>query len=897
MPKFNLNTYRLLLTILILQFNSMAAVGQKADSPQTGTQIAAEVAVEENLPLNEFAHLLSANELVQQLRGKYGVKGSVLLSKTLWQILTSYSNQQQAHDVWYSSLSQLSDTKISGTQYSVVNAQYNAGQLLINFTHGMDTRNWNENRGGIVVEKSKLSDFFALNDDLTIYFNLTDIWQILLADIASQENIQWHEVFSDSLDLFIEAESEPETAHQAEAEAQMDFFDQLSVWQNSDNKLKQLAQLMPQIEFGAGHSRYLYELIVRFELNKSSQQYLATSLSWFAVAEQMYLYKDIVSADNILKVNAFIEENDVWFLSKEQQLMALDKELPQWVELSFHELKAYYANATDAELKQMPNIYQMIEAKLQKYMESPFRQKIRKDLEICLNISEEFAPFPQQPIDDKQFRGCINDMVMSATSEAKIRELSGSLTKIDTDQALDRALQLPTWQIINIMYANIADGNCLNDTSQLVNPLEWTLAAESLLWFADRWPAYMQRYTSQALISQIVEQGEQLIKPLPCVDKSKNEILDAKFIQILQSWQNVKTQIKQLAVEFNKANLSSGSDLDLLENIDTQSNYRVEDGKIEACDALNSCGVHVQLESSRAIFGLFPNHLLVADQLKLGKLKICYDNVGWQNRRAASTHLDNDSVANYSGNFSFSLKGYYQQQLVFERKMVDQQEYLYLFAENTDSVLNMACPLSLVGQKISTKLERGTFGLVPNRLTFLTASRADESKILTANWSKGGEWSDKIITDAAEIVVENPLQDLSPVIQTAYQQKAAELQNTIYLALLDRISKPTEIQQQLKDGFQALQRSTKLFAALNYLLQMDALMLNDGLHEILFGNNKIPDKEVIANFYAKQVNISSLITSIDENLQSNKEKWNALADLRSNSHVKNILFRLKSISR
>ncbi|HHL31171.1 MAG TPA: hypothetical protein ENJ41_01210 [Oceanospirillales bacterium] len=877
----------------------MAAVGQKADSSQAEKQTTAEVTTAEPLLLNEFAHLLSADELVQQLRGKYGIKGSVLLSKTLWQILTSYSNQQQAQDVWYSTLSQLSDStqSISAAQFSVVNARYNAGQLLINFTHGMDTKNWNENRGGIVLKKSKLSDFFALSDDLTIYFNLTDIWQILLADIASQENIQWHEVFADSLDLFVETESEPESTAEAAAEIPMDFFKQLSAWQNSGNKLKQLAQLMPQIEFATGNSRYLYESIIRFELNKSAQQYLATSLSWFAVAEQLYLYKDTVSTDDVGKINAFIEENDAWFLSKEQQLMALNKELPQWLELSFHELKAHYTNTTAVDLQQMPNIYQMLETKLQKYMESPFRQKIRKDLEVCLNISEEFAPFPQQPIDDKQFKGCINDMVVAATSEAKIRELSGSLTKIDTDQALDRALQLPAWQIINIMYATIADGNCLNDTSQLVNPLEWTLAAESLLWFADRWPAYMQRYKSQTLIAQIVKQGEQLIKPLPCVNKSKNEILDAKYIQIIQSWQNVKTQIKQLAVEFNKANLSSGSDLDLLENIDAQSNYRVEDVKIEACDALNSCGVHVQLESSRAIFGLFPNHLLVADQLKLGKLKICYDNVGWQNRRAASTHLDNDSVANYSGNFSFTLKGYYQQQLVFERKMVDQQEYLYLFAENTESVLNMACPLSLVGKKISTKLERGTFGLVPNRLTFLTASRADESKILTANWSKGEEWSDKIITDAAEIVTENPLGDLSPVIQTAYQQKAAELQNTIYSALLDRISNPTETQRQLKDSFQALQRSTKLFTALNYLLQMDVLMLNDDLHEILFGNNKIPDSEVIANFYARQVNISSLVTSIDENLQSNKEKWNALADLRSNSHVKNILFQLKSMSR
>ena len=110
----------------------------------------------------------------------------------------------------------------------------------------------------------------------------------------------------------------------------------------------------------------------------------------------------------------------------------------------------------------------MISRNFDKYMNNPFRRKIQRNLEVCLNISEEFGPFPQQPIDDKQFSGCVNDMVVAATTEASIRELSGSLTKINSQQALDRALQLPAWQIINLLYANSAENMAISSEKKVL---------------------------------------------------------------------------------------------------------------------------------------------------------------------------------------------------------------------------------------------------------------------------------------------------------------------------------------------------------------------------------------------------------------------------------------------
>ena len=844
---------------------------------------------------NEFEHLITTKQLVYQLRKNYGIEGSVLLSKTLWEILTSYSNQQQAQSIWQQAINQVTEID-QGLGLSVIDSQYNLGQIIDSYTNGMTMEKWQESRQIAIINRKKLGDFFALNTDLTIYLRLNEVWQILLTDIAKQENIQWGEVFTKSLNIF---EGEQQTTPKNEVLATDDyaqFIKELITWQNSDDKQRALSDLIQYIEnHGLLYQPY-YHTVVRFVLDKHYQHYLASALSWFSVARDFYVLKSELDENDLQQINLFIEENDAWFLSQEQPLLVVNEKLPEQVESSFHSLKAYYSDRLNTDVVlDSSSIYKLIERKIDKYMASPFRSKIRKDLEVCLNISEEFAPFPQQPIDNNQFIGCIKDMTSAAIQEAGNRELSGSLTKVGNKQALIRALQLPPWQIINILYADVAETNCLDESNHLVNPLEWSLAAESLLWFADRWPAYMQRFPQKQQINKIVKEGERLVQDFTCLNKTKQKILDSHFDQIMQAWQAVKVNIKQLIREFNQENLKSGSDIDLLTNVENHSNYRVENVKIMACDPQNSCGVHIELETSRALYGLFPNHLLVADQLKLGSLKLCYDNIGWENRRAAPTHLKNDSVANYFGNFRFSLKGFYNETLVFERQIIGDNEYLYLFAENSEAVQNTICPLSIVGQKIETQLERGTFGLVPNRLTFLTASRADESKILSLNWSSGEEWRDQLMTEEAQIVTDSKLREMSQEIQQSYQQKGKKLQDVIYHALLSKLTEPSEIQLQLSDSFVDMRISSELLLALNYLFSMDKLMINDQLHGIFYGSEKIPDMGSIKDLYQKQININLLIASIDENLKINQEKWNALSDGLSNSHINSILYRLKAL--
>ncbi|HFC30057.1 MAG TPA: hypothetical protein ENJ44_03325 [Oceanospirillales bacterium] len=855
--------------------------------------------------LNPFENLIPVDKIVFQLRKNYGISGSVLLTRTLWQILNSYSNQQQAENVWQSAINTVStlasDKKMSDLY---LDSRYTFGQIMIEYTHGMNIYAWNANRTNAQITKSELEDFLTANDELTIYMNLEQVWHFLLLDIAKQENVEWNQVFLKSLDLFSEeAATESEDINQKNDDEKkrpvsVNVFSLLAQWQTSKEKPELLAEMMRKLNDLQASNVYFYNSLFRFLLEKENEHYLNASLAWFAISQQFYLIKPELQEEDAKLLGDFIENQDTWFLSHESELLAVNTQLPSLLEKNIHTLKKYYADAKE-EInfeQSLATIYHILTPKLSNYIQLPFRKNIMQNLEVCFNISEDLAPYPQLPIEKDQFDGCVSDMVNAATKRAKSLELSGSIKGDIQEAALDRALQLPPWQIINITYASSAKNDCLDEGMNLPNPFEWSMAAEALLWFSDRWPVLMHIFPQKNQVKQVVASGEQLISKLQCLKKAPMQLLDDDLQQILQSWQNTKALIGKVVDEFTQNNLRSGSDIDLLAgSIEAESHYRVENMEIEACDVQNVCGVHVKLESSRALFGLFPKHLLVADQLKIGSLKLCYDNVGWEQRRIASTHLDNDNVANYYGHFSFSLKGFYNDKEVFERKIIDKEEYLYLFAENSEEVLNTYCPLPLVGKKISTKLERGTYGLVPNRLTFLTASRVKETDILLGNWQTGDEWSDKILTEAAETVYEDKFADLNSDVQQAYQAKAKQLQDVIYQSLLNKIAKPSLAQKALLNEFAKMQRASKLFYARNYLLQMNQLIGNDFIHGLFFGENRIFDSNSIAEYYNNQNNINVLIKAMDENLEKNKIQWNELPNNLSYSYISNIIYRLKSI--
>jgi len=261
---------------------------------------------------------------------------------------------------------------------------------------------------------------------------------------------------------------------------------------------------------------------------------------------------------------------------------------------------------------------------------------------------------------------------------------------------------------------------------------------------------------------------------------------------VVAQWQRVKQLITAVADEYRQQHLKPGSDIDLLGSVQQASHYRPENLRIGPCDPKNTCGVHSELEPSRALLALFPNHLLLADQLNLGEIRLCYDDVGWEDREAGPTHLSNSAVANYYGHLA---------QLVFARRIQSLQKYHYLFGRNDDSVLQLSCPLPILGEQIVTRLPEGTHGLLPNRLTFLTAARANPDAIVKHNWTEGEEWRDRLADDLrVKVLAKNPLNEVKLLVEQRFIEHTSAVQKTLYGLLLGHRQAQTETQQSLLDA-------------------------------------------------------------------------------------------------
>jgi hypothetical protein len=776
----------------------------------------------------------------------------------------------------------------------------------------MNNSRWNEQRSFIKINSNNLSEFLNSYDDLTIYFHLKSIWVVIIDEISKREDIQWPTVFNDSIDIqYIDTNNTKPQKIQEEPQL-IKELDQAFLNKSTSLDATWLADNLnkvDQLRLTNSKKRVrFYQALTRFLLNQQSETYLGAYYAWLEVVQYVVLNPQSFKYDSNKSIFAFLDTSSKWFVERQQQINQVNQRILGSVNDTVSVVKEKLENSNqEIAVNGLPSAFSLLQIDINSYMQSPYRKKLHSNLEVCLNISDEYMPYPQLPIDLKQFYGCINDLTFWAVEESKSRELSGTLLPTISDQAFDRALQLPSWQIINTLHSQVADLECLEEKDQQVNPLEWQLASETMMWFADRWPNFIgngenfnvplpSNYINpKTQLNKVIAEGEKLKNGFSCLSNSNEQLLETTFNAIQQSWQQVQLDITKVTNEFVETNLNKSSDLDLLDSFEQKSNYRVEGAAINACDATTSCGVHVDLDASREIYKLFPNHLLLADQLKLGELKLCYDNLGWENRHSTATHLDNDNVANYVGQLSFSLKGFYNQDIVFERKIIAKQENLYLFSKNDEEVLNKYCPLEIVGQKISTQLKRGTFGLVPNRLTFLTASRADESKILKNNWQAGEEWQDKIVDDSSvNIISSETLEQFIEPVQESFRQQSTKLQNTIYNSMLRKQANPTEKQQALSLSYAEMNRNIGMLTSL-FAVTSDDLLTDDKTHGILFGLTNIPTMASLSDWHSKQLGIKQMIILMSQRLNENQELISQIGDFKPWYSISDTLFRLKQL--
>ena len=443
------------------------------------------------------------------------------------------------------------------------------------------------------------------------------------------------------------------------------------------------------------------------------------------------------------------------------------------------------------------------------YFDQPVRNRISAEIDICTSIVAASGPDGETSLSRKQFDRCLAGLADLSETTVRSAELAGDPNGPFGAEQLRRELQLTPWQRINyaLGYLHVRYATaCQFPEEPLPNPLEWAALATSLTWFAEQSPVYFQTPANEALVVGMRQQGMELLQTMErqvaCFSRSGRGISDPvrrSLSGYRRALAALAAGIDEIELIFRQERLAPGADIVLSGDAFQETAYRTEGLMIGPCQTDRTCGMNGELESTRALIGLFPDHYLVADQAGLGKIEICYDNMHWVQRHSEPTRMDNPNVAEYYGRLSFDLIGRYVEDGVssdvFGSNFISPDEYHYLFAAASDEVLNDSCPVKWVGSKIVTKLNSdNSFRIVPDRLTYLASARSQPSQVITSNWSRGAEWRDWFVTGLGVTPIEYPNDEgisarINQHLKALYEAEQAML----YSALLRRPSRNPRI--------------------------------------------------------------------------------------------------------
>jgi len=386
------------------------------------------------------------------------------------------------------------------------------------------------------------------------------------------------------------------------------------------------------------------------------------------------------------------------------------------------------------------------------YLDQPVRDGIRDAISLC-----NADPLMVGPVPRDLFEACLARVMNLLSGALDSEELTGGSGPFAA-QFLRREMGLVSWQ-----RASYLDGH-LNwrlqttcEPTRWVNVLEWSLLMQYLRqWILQR-PVFFGSPQWQDAIEDIAEAATQLEQGraswIDCITGMGSERRDP-IQRLLARHERSHAALARALVEASEQFYADvtrlGADIDLDGGADQDTSYRPETLMVTACPDANTCGARIELPVSRALLGLFPNAYLLADQLRMGELKLCYSNVGWVDREARPARLGDDRVANYHGRLSFELVGAFvageQMDTVFRQRLTAGDTNHYLFASSDPEMLALDCTHNLAGEPIASRLPEGRPGLVPNRLTYFTSTPTTPEAELAANWDRGAEWRDWFVT-------------------------------------------------------------------------------------------------------------------------------------------------------
>jgi hypothetical protein len=509
------------------------------------------------------------------------------------------------------------------------------------------------------------------------------------------------------------------------------------------------------------------------------------------------------------------------------------------------------------------------------YFNQPVRDQIREEIDICISLMADRDEDGHPKLTREQFDGCMASMLDFAETELRSAELAGDQSGPFAVDQVARELELIPAQRINYLLGYLYEQSpspCPEISQPLPNPLDWSTLAAMMTWFSLQAPVFMQTPDNEARIHRMQAIGENLMqvmsRQLDCLSGAstgRSDPVSQVLAEYREALESLVGGIREAELEFREMRLQPGADVVLSGSANQRTAYRTEGLSIGPCNPETACEMTQALEATRALVGLFPDPYLLADQTGMGKVEICYDNTAWVERRAERVRPDDPNVANYFGRLSFELKGRYHEGEealdVFGAIFVSPEEHNYLIAEASDEVLQDDCPVEWVGTRIVTKRtdEEGLL-IVPNRLTYLAASRSRPSELMNANWSKGEEWRDRFITgqgvEALEFEGDKSIQErLGQHLRTLYQAE----QQAIYGGMLrSTLAAEDEDFRMLNSLLNRVSTFKMLLQAQLMLFYPETMLDSDDVRAMLAGQSGLLDENLIRRFRSNNAAISEI---------------------------------------
>jgi hypothetical protein len=263
----------------------------------------------------------------------------------------------------------------------------------------------------------------------------------------------------------------------------------------------------------------------------------------------------------------------------------------------------------------------------------------------------------------------------------------------------------------------------------------------------------------------------------------------------------------------------------------------------------------------------------------MGRIEICYRDMEWVQRRSELVRPDDENVANYFGYLGFDLVGRYiekdQVSDIFGFRFTSPEEQHYLFAQTSEDVLNDSCPVEWVGSRVVTPLREKRGGIVPNRLTYLAASRKLPSRLLQNNWDRGAEWRDWFVTGIGVSALEMPpIPDitarLNQHLQSLYQAEQAEIYQRILLPTA-RNSEGDDVS--LFDEMSQVSIAKSLIRMQMILFYPESLSNSDDIRMAVAGDEGLLEGRTLRRFRVDNVPLTSVKGIAHERLDQLREAW------------------------